>query len=65
MLFDIGICIFASLWRSTVNAGLNVILKDIDRSKESITKFREKTRGRASRHLVSSSKFNRSKYRVI
>ena len=32
MLFDIGICIFASLWRSTVNAGLDVILKDIDES---------------------------------
>ena len=32
MLFDIGICIFASLWRSTVNPGLNVILKDIDES---------------------------------
>ena len=33
VLFDIGICIFDSLWRSTVNAGLNVILKDIDKSK--------------------------------
>ena len=33
MLFDIGICIFASFWQSTVNAGLNVILKDIDKSK--------------------------------
>ena len=30
---DIGICIFESLWRSTVNAGFNVILKDIDKSK--------------------------------
>ena len=33
MLFDIGICILASLWRSTVNVGSNVILKDIDKSK--------------------------------
>ena len=33
MLFDIGICIFGSLWRLTVNAGLNVILKDIDKEK--------------------------------
>ena len=32
MLFDIGICIFASLWRPTVNAGLDIILKDIDES---------------------------------
>ena len=32
MLFDMGICIFASLWRSTVNAGLDVIFKDIDES---------------------------------
>ena len=29
MLFDIGICIFASLWRSAVNAGLDIILKNI------------------------------------
>ena len=32
MLFDIGICIFASLWRSTVNADLDVILKYTDES---------------------------------
>ena len=32
MLFDIGICIFASLWRSTVNAGLDITLKDINES---------------------------------
>ena len=30
MLFDIGICIFVYLRRSTVNAGLDMILKDID-----------------------------------
>ena len=32
MLFDIGIFIFASLWRSAISAGLDIILKDIDES---------------------------------
>ena len=50
MFFDIGICTFASLWRSTVNAGLDVILKDIDES--NTVELKSGKRGEVVRHDI-------------
>ena len=58
MLFDIGICLFAFLWRSTVNAGLNVILKDIDKSKSSIAELNSGNRREVVRHDIWSVSLN-------
>ena len=58
MLFDIGICIFASVWRSTVNAGLNVILKDIDKSKSNIAELNSGRRREVVRHDIWSVPLN-------
>ena len=41
---------FASLWRSIVNAGLNVILKDIDESKSNIAELNSGKRREVVRH---------------
>ena len=42
-----------------INAGLDIIVKDINESKTAELNSGEKTRGRASRHLASSSELNR------
>ena len=52
MLFDIKNCIFASLWRSIVNVGLNVILKDIDKSKSNIAELNSGKRQEVVRHDI-------------